>query len=166
MTITADENVAPKQGEYRTALDLSRSDPQELYQARELLRKAHKNGDERATYALASWYLHGNDITEKNEEAGFAMLREIENSFIAEAIFDLAFAYDCGKCVEVDDLKAFSLYMRAALLGSQGACSQVSQYYSEGATIPHDPALAEAWQTRAEQEERAISPPYRLWLDD
>lgn len=156
----------PEQDEYEIALTLSRSDPPDLHAAKSSLSKAHEKGDVRATYALATWYLHGNEVIEKNEKVGVSMLLDIEKSSIAEAIFDLAFAYDCGEFVDHDDLKAFSLYMRAALLGNREACSQVSQYYAEGVTVQHDPALADAWKARSEQEEQVISPPYRLWLDN
>lgn len=151
--------------DYERALSFSRMVPPDLKSAKDFLLKAHDNGDARATYALATWSIYGNEVTEKDEKEGVNLLREIEDCCIAEAIFNLGFAYDTGRFVDQDDLKAFSLYMRAALLGDKEACNQVSQYYAEGRTVQHDLALAEAWRIRGEQDERLISPPYRVWLD-
>jgi len=79
-------------------------------------------------------------------------------------MFDLAVAYDLGKVVEQDDAKAFSYYMRAALLGDKEACRQISQFYVEGKVVPFDEELGEAWLKRSQQDETEISPPYRVRL--
>ncbi len=158
--------MANDHDDYQSALLHSRSDPPNLRKAYELLSGASERGDCRAVYALATWYLFGNEVVEKDEIRGVSMLETLRNSFVAEAIFDLAVSYDHGKHVEQDDEKAFSLYMRAALLGDKQSCSQVSQFYAEGALVEHDEELANAWRKRSEQDERDVSPPYRLWMDD
>jgi TPR repeat protein len=149
---------------YGEALALCRAENPNLRKAHELLFKSSDAGDLRATYALATWYLFGNEVVERDEKRGVDLLKSLEHSNIAEAIFDLAVSYDYGKSVRKSTKKAFSLYMRAALLGDKGACDQIAQFYLEGKFVPHDKALAHAWRARAEQPEKSISPPFRLWV--
>lgn len=151
--------------EYHSALILSRSTPPDIHAAYDLLTKAAENGDDRAIYAIATWHLFGNDIIEKNEERGVSMLLSLEKSNIAEALFDIAVSYDHGRHVERDTDKAFSFYMRSALLGDKSACDQISQFYAEGIVVQHDEFIANAWKMRSEQDEISISPPYRRWID-
>ncbi|ALJ11564.1 tetratricopeptide repeat protein [Sphingopyxis macrogoltabida] len=149
---------------YSKALAICRAPEADISEAYKLLSQASQEGDTRATYALSTWYLFGNEVVEKNEEYGVKLLKTLEKSNIAEAIFDLAVSYDYGKHVKKNNRKAMSLYMRAALLGDKASCEQVSQYYSEGKSVPYDKLLADAWKERAEQEENSISPSYRVWL--
>jgi TPR repeat protein len=157
--------MADKLSEYTSALILSRAHPPKLNEAFELLTAASNKGDDRATYALATWYLFGNEVVDKDEERGVCMLIALHDSLVAEALFDLAVSYDLGRYVQQDDHKAFSFYMKAALLGDSDSCRQVSQFYAEGTVVGHDEALSKAWQMRSECDEREISPPYRLWID-
>ncbi|MCI4590404.1 sel1 repeat family protein [Sphingobium sp. BYY-5] len=150
---------------YEKALALSRSEEPKLREAYELLTKACAEGDMRADYALASWHLYGNDVVERDERKGVSILKSLEKSNIAEALFDLAVSYDYGKSVRRNRKRAFSLYMKSALLGDKSACDQVSQFYAEGKFVPYDKGLAQAWEARAQQSEESISPPYRLWID-
>ncbi|WP_439568603.1 tetratricopeptide repeat protein [Sphingopyxis sp.] len=150
--------------EYAKALDICRREKPDFLQAHDLLVEAKKMGDLRATYALATWYLNGNDFIERDEKKGVSLLKSLETSNIPEALFDLAVSYDYGKFVRKNQKKAFSLYMRAALLGDTASCDQLSQYYSEGKIVPYDMKLAEAWKLRSKQMQENISPPYRLKL--
>lgn len=154
------------QDDYSLALALSRTTPPKLQDAYTLLVSASNKGDDRATYALATWFLFGNDVVKKDEAIGVSMLNTLRNSFVAEALFDLAVSYDYGRHVEQDDYAAFSFYMRAALLGDTASCSQISQFYAEGIIVEPDDELSNAWRKRSEQNEREISPPYRLWIND
>ena len=149
---------------YARALAIGRDPSPDLLAAHDLLINASGSGDLRATYALATWYLHGNDAVSLDEKAGIRILKTLEKSNIPEALFDLAVSYDYGKHVKRNEEKAFSLYMRAALLGDSNACNQVGQFYAEGKFVDHDPKIARAWKLRSEQLESDISPPYRLWL--
>lgn len=153
------------QDKYSLALDLSRTEGN-LYKVKSLLEEARDEGDLRATYAISTWYLNGNKIIEVDEDKGVGLLLGISSCNIAEANFDLGFAYDTGRVVEQDDMRAFSYYMKAGLLGDSEACSQVSQFYREGKVVPFDENLAAAWEERSKQDEVDISPPYRIWLSD
>ncbi|GGE98106.1 hypothetical protein GCM10011404_34060 [Sphingomonas prati] len=150
--------------EYVAALALCDQAEPDLVQAHLLLKRAAEHGDDRAKYALATWYLHGNDAVEKNERLGVSMLKKLANSNVAEAVFDLAIAYDYGRQVRRNEKKAFSFYMRAALLGDRESCSQLAQFFKEGKIVDANPVVASAWERRAQEEERDISPPYRQWL--
>lgn len=153
------DNVA-----YDNALAICRESEPNLSKAYALLTKASQEGDQRATYALATWHLFGNDAVKKNEKLGVDILKSLEYSNIAEAIFDLAVSYDHGKGVRKNSKKAFSLYMRAALLGDPCSCEQISQYYGEGKVVKFDRSLEDAWRKRAKQDKNSISPPYRVHL--
>lgn len=151
-------------GEYETALELAGGEHPDLSQVYTLLNKAIEDGDDRAKYAIASWYLNGNELIEKNVKVGTNLLKDLQKSNIAEALFDLAVSYDHGWHVRRHEAKAFSLYMRAALLGHKESCKQVSEFYREGKLVNFDRRLSAAWQQRSQEDEKLIAPPYRLWL--
>lgn len=133
-----------------------------------LLQRASQEGDHRAKYAVATWLLSGQEgVVEKDVKAGVKLLKELEDGDLPEALFDLAVSYDYGWVSRRNAAKAFSLYMRAALLGDAEACRQMAGFYEEGKDVKHDRRLAEAWRKRAEtgeKGEKEISPPYRVWL--
>lgn len=152
------------QDDYLRAMSMceDEADPTAAY---ELLRAAASQGDYRAKYAIATWLLHGMDgVVEKDMKAGFALLKELADSNIAEALFDLAVSYDYGWGTRRNERSAFSCYMSAALLGSAESCEQIAEFYREGTIVKTDPRLYRAWKKRGKQPERDISPPYRLWL--
>lgn len=159
----SDSDMASEQ--YVEALTMCDSGNVDLAQIYILLTAAAESGDIRAKYAVATWLLHGKEgVIEPDVEGGVAILKELESCFIPEALFDLAVSIDFGKGVRRDERRAFSLYMRAALLGHAQSCEQISEFYREGKIVKHNRKLQEAWALRAEQEERDISPPYRVWL--
>lgn len=129
-----------------------------------LLRNAHEEGDPRGTYAIASCYVDGKYGSEVDEKIAHRLFKSISKYDLPEAIFALAYSYDVGDVCRRNRKSAFSLYMRAALLGHREACWQVSEFYREGLTVEHDGRLAKAWRRRAKCEEEDISPPYRIWL--
>lgn len=133
--------------------------------AYELLQVAASQGDDRARYAIATWLIHGEDgVVEVDRSAGVTILKGLAKSNVAEALFDLAVSYDYGRGTRRNEQKAFSCYMRAALLGSNESCEQIAEFYREGTLVKHDKSLHLAWKKRSEQSEEQISPPYRLWL--
>lgn len=150
---------------FEHAIKLCRLDKPDLKTAYELFLEASNAGNPKATYALATWHHFGNEVVIKDDKVAVSLLKSVKNSNIAEVNFHLALAYDRGWGVRRDSRKAFSFYVRAALLGDKGACDQVSQYYSEGKYVSFDKSLALAWKVRSEQDEKDISPPYRVWMD-
>jgi len=129
-----------------------------------LLRNAHEAQDDRATYALATSFRHGTFGLTANAREAHRLTKMLAKSNIAEALFDLAYSCDIGEFEKRDEVKAFSFYMRAALLGDQESCAQVAGFFREGTIVPRDPALAKAWRERSKLDESAISPPHRVRL--
>ncbi len=129
-----------------------------------LLEQAHTQGDDRATYALAQCFRYGSFGYPLDPQKAHDLTKTLENSNIAEAIFNLARDYDIGHCVRANPKKAFSLYMSAALLGDAESCAQIAQYFDRGEIVPVDRRIAKAWRARSRCDERLIAPPYRRWL--
>lgn len=101
--------------------------------AYELLQVAASQGDDRARYAIATWLIHGEDgVVEVDRSAGVTILKGLAKSNIAEALFDLAVSYDYGRGTRRNEQKAFSCYMRAALLGSNESCEQIAEFIGKG----------------------------------
>ncbi|MFM1975517.1 MAG: hypothetical protein RL145_363 [Pseudomonadota bacterium] len=130
-----------------------------------LLEQAHNEGDDRATYALAQCSRYGSFGYPIDPQKAHDLTKNLENSSIAEAIFNLARDYDLGHCVRANPKKAFALYISAALLGDAESCMQVAQYFNRGEIVPINKTIAKAWKDRSKCDEKLISPPYRLWLD-
>ena len=98
-----------------------------------LLWQGHNRGDGRATYALATWYIHGT-LFQTNPRKGIGLLRIARKKGIREAIFDLAYSYEIGFGVTKSLAKAFDLYVEAAQKGDHQALSEVVRcvYYGVG----------------------------------
>jgi len=129
-----------------------------------LLEQAHNEGDDRATYALAQCSRYSSFGYPIDPQKAHDLTKTLENSNIAEAIFNLARDYDIGHCVRANPKKAFSLYMSAALLGDAESCAQVAQYFNRGEIVPLNKKIAKAWKARSKCDEKLIAPPYRRWL--
>lgn len=60
-----------------------------------LLMKSMRKGNPQATYALATWYLHGKHV-KKNLHKAIQLLRQAVRMNVKEALFDLAVSYEKG----------------------------------------------------------------------
>ena len=128
------------------------------------LQKAAAEGDARATFALAQCYRYGSFGLAVDLRLAHDLNKSLEDSQIAEAVFNLALDYDLGNFVRRSAKKAFSLYMVAGLLGEPEACLQISRFYRHGEVVPQNRKLAKAWMERARCKQKDISPPYRIWI--
>lgn len=126
------------------------------------LEMASESGDFRATYALATWYLFGNEAVKVNKIKAAKLLKSIAHGQICEAMHDLGYCYDMGIGVRKNEKLAFQYYMKAALLGDPESCLQISQFYSEGLIVPYNKFLSQVWKDRSECSSDEISPSYRL----
>ena len=79
---------------YKKAFDLSQRRGN-AERVAELLRESHRQGDVRATYALATWHIHGVNLP-RNRSAGIKLLGKASKGGIREAKYDLAHAYEMG----------------------------------------------------------------------
>jgi TPR repeat protein len=148
---------------YRRALNEALQDEPDTEKIAAFLRKAHVSGDIRATYALSVCYNSGQHNFPIDKNISDDLTRSLENSNIAEAVFDLAVLIDYENC-EGSEYLAFSLYMRAALLGHSQASEQIGEYFREGKIVRFDECLAKSWQDRSKENEKSISPPWRIWI--
>ena len=137
---------------YQRALKLAygskRRPTREVY---ELLLAADKDGDARATYALATWYLHGNRFCKKDYRRAIQMLKRAAQADIASAAFDLAVSLEKGKGARKSLKEAFRHFVQAALLGDAQSHYEVGRMYFYGIGTAKDRNLAEFWLAKAEK---------------
>jgi TPR repeat protein len=115
-----------------------------------LLEAAHEAGDVRATYALATWYLHGR-LFQKNVRRSVELLRKAAESDVPDALFDLAVCYEKGTGVAKNTRRAVQLYLRAALHGDKQSVYEIARCYYHGIGVQRDRSVARVWQDRAEE---------------
>jgi uncharacterized protein len=116
----------------------------------ELLLDADGHGDARATYALATWYLHGSEFTKVDVRRATALLRKAAAADIADANYDLAVSYEKGVGLPKSLSKAFECYTKAALLGDAPSHYEVGRMLYFGIGTPRNRRLADAWLKKAE----------------
>ena len=137
---------------YDRALQLAQGKVAGLPKAFRLLESARKQGDPRATYALATWYLHGKQsIVARNIKRAVSMLREAADAGHADAAYDLAVCYDKGMGVTLSKKGAARLYLRAALLGERQSAYEVGRCYWYGFGVKQDRTIAKVWLSHAER---------------
>lgn len=134
---------------YDAALHLMRSEAPDPEGARRLLEEASAAGDARATYALATWYLHGTHV-KKSIKQGVRLLGVAAEAKVRDALFDLAVSYETGRGIAKDRAKAFQLYKEAADLGDPQAMFEVGRMLHHGIGVPKDREAAERWLGDAE----------------
>jgi TPR repeat protein len=135
---------------YERALKLMRSSGRKTRRVYELLIAADASGDARATYALATWFLHGTKFTKKNIAHGTRLLQLAASKNIPNALYDLAVSYEQGVEVRKSKRQAFNLYLRAALLGERQSIYEVGRMYYYGIGVRKNRRLAEIWLDCAE----------------
>jgi TPR repeat protein len=131
------------------ALKIAQAQKTPSRKAYDLLRKADAAGDVRATYALATWYLFGSPFTKVNLRHANAMLRRAAAGGSADAAYDLAVSYEKGAGIRKSEVRAFELYVQAALLGDAQSHYEVGRMYFWGIGTPRNRTLAEAWFKKA-----------------
>jgi len=141
---------ATRDRRYDEALKKAQRKGAQLDDVARLLTAAHEAGDRRATYALATWYLHGH-VFKKNLRRSITLLRQAANGHIPDALYDLAVCHEQGEGVPENTRKAFELYLRAALQGESQSFYEVGRCYYHGIGVARDRPLARIWFERAEQ---------------
>ena len=116
-----------------------------------LLKRALKQGDPYAAYALATWYLHGSRGFKKDIRKGTALLKQAAQGAVASANYDLAVSHENGIGVRKNEKRAFELYLTAALLGDKSAFFETGRCYFYGIGTKQDRRTAKIWLTRAKQ---------------
>jgi TPR repeat protein len=134
--------------QYDRALNLAQKTKTPSRRVHELLLEADKRGDLRATYSLATWYLHGSPFT-KIDRTRAAKLLQRAAVEVASAAYDLAVSYETGAGVRKSEARAFENYVRAALLGDAQSVYEVGRMYFHGLGVAKNRRLAEIWLARA-----------------
>lgn len=135
---------------YDKALEEAQRRGGDLTKAWSLLNRAYKQGDHRATYALATWHLHGmRNIVPRNLSKAIPLLRDAANVGHAEAAFDLAVCYEKGVGVSKSKKKAALFYLKAALLGDKQSLYEVGRCYWYGLGVRRDRPIAGVWLDQA-----------------
>jgi TPR repeat protein len=139
-----------KQGAYDLALKaVSRKRP-DLVRASALLEDAHAQGDRRATYALATWYLFGNAVLRKDLSRAIKLLKLAAKADVAAAHFDLAVSYETGQGIKKNEKSAYWHYLGAALNGDNDSLVEVGRCLYYGIGVVRDRKAAEIWFRRAD----------------
>jgi hypothetical protein len=99
------KNPLPSPSKYDEALAVMKRRKPDLATAADLLVEAHGSGDYRATYALATWYLHGRHFP-KSIRSAVKLLRQAASDNIPEAMYDLAICYENGEGMAKNEHKA------------------------------------------------------------
>jgi len=134
---------------YDQALKLAQARETPPRRAYDLLLKADAEGDLRATYALATWYLHGSPFTKVDRTKAVRLLRAAAAE-VSDAAYDLAVSYEKGAGARKSLPRAFQHYMQAALLGDSQAHHEVGRMYFHGLGVARNCRLAEMWLSKAE----------------
>lgn len=109
---------------------------------RALIEKAARAGDDRAAYAMATWYLFGNEDVgvRKHAGRGRAWLERAARS-MALAMCDLALAHETGRLgLAVDERAAYRLYARAVEYGGVAARHDLGRCLYHGIGVRTDRA--------------------------
>ncbi len=114
-----------------------------------LLSKSASFGNDKALYALATWYLFGRYV-EKDYDKAVVFLAKAAEKHNADACHDLAVCFENGQGVDLDLQKAFSLYLKASLLGDKQSIYEVGRMYYYGIGIRKDREVARIWLDAAE----------------
>ena len=110
---------------------------------RRLVELGAEIGDPLARYAMATWYLHGEPrIGIKRDLSRGVTLLESCASFFNRAAFDLAVSKLRGLGTRRDPQAAFSLFVRAASLGSLPAIEEQANCLATGTGTKRDPQAA------------------------
>jgi uncharacterized protein len=135
---------------YESALKKMKEENPDKEQVFQLLLDAHESGDIHATYALSTWYLHGEHV-DKNINKAISLLNDAADKNVPNALYDLAVCYEKGEGVECDSSEAFRLYLKAALRGDEQSVYEVGRCYYYGIGASEDRRLADIWLDRAEE---------------
>lgn len=129
---------------YRSALSKTKQEGFDTAEVARLLAQAAKLGSEDATYALATWYLHGKHF-HADLDKGTRLLTKAARLGSAPACYDLAVSFEKGLGVAQDHEMAFQLYLEAALRGDTEAKKQVVRCIWHGIGTRKNRKLAEVW---------------------
>jgi len=140
-----------KTKEYDSARSMSKNDQLYIENAGYLLEIAHQKGDRRASYALATWYLHGNGKYKKDKSKAIYFLKIAADAGIPCANYDIAVCYEIGDGVKKNTRVAYKHYLSAALGGDYDAVEEVARCLHYGIGVMKDRSIAQVWYLHYER---------------
>jgi len=151
--VRANKGKRPLKGDlYNAATEEMRSPSPNVEKATAWLWKASKDGDARATYALATWFLFGQEpFIRRDLKTAGQMLREAANAGIPEAMYDLGRSLETGSGIRKSLRQAFEYYLRAAIRGDKHGIWSVGRCYYWGIGIKRDRRLSWIWHRLSEE---------------
>ncbi|WP_156909309.1 tetratricopeptide repeat protein [Ottowia thiooxydans] len=135
---------------YDLALEAATRSHPDMKLAQSLLEKAHQGGDPRASYALATWYLHGDKAYPVDLKQAIKLLKTAAGADIDDAHFDLAYCYEVGLGIRKNLRTAYRHYLAAALNGDEEAHAEVGRCLYYGIGVNRDRKIADIWLRRAD----------------
>lgn len=137
---------------YDKALKTAELEPLNKKLGYKLFLQAHEEGDGRASYVIATWYLNGLEgVLRKNIKKALPLLKEAMKSHIAEAAFCLAICYETGRGVRKSEKKAFELYTQAAFWGDVDSYHEINRMYYHGIGVKKNIRLSDIWYEKAKE---------------
>ena len=137
---------------YDEALSHATATAPDLGRAFKLLSKAVEIGSPDATYAMATWYLFGQEpYVKKNLATATRLLRLASDGGVASASYDLAVSYEKGMGVRKNLRLAFECYLRAALRNDSQSVCEVGRCLHWGIGTEQNRRAARIWFDRAEE---------------
>ena len=135
---------------YSYALKLAKNDPDNFEEISDALEQAHADGDPRASYALATWYLFGHGGYEKDLKNAVALLKIAAKNGISAASYDLGVCYEKGNGIKKNEKKAYLHYLYAALNGDDDSIPEVARCLYYGIGVERDKKSSKIWFCKAE----------------
>jgi uncharacterized protein len=139
------KNVNGGEAYYEEALAKSKKEEISEFFVLELLQKSMALGNPKATYAVATWYLHGKFV-KKDIRFGTKLLKKAAKLGSAEACFDLAVSYETGVGVKKDVERAFDLFLESALRGDVDANYSLYRCFWHGIGTRRNRTIAGLWR--------------------
>lgn len=135
-----------KKDSYAKALAIMDGSNPDVNVAKALLEEAMDQGDERAMYALATWYHFGKDgVVAIDHKKAARLVKVAAQRGLPEAQFDYAVSLETGLGVKQNEAQALTHYLRAALNGHVSACESVGRMYYHGIGVAKDRRVADVW---------------------
>lgn len=118
-------NLNYSEAQLNLAFLLGDQDIYDINEIVDLLEASVKNGNEKAYFPLAWWYL--NELSLNKEQEGLRLLRIAVDNEDKDAEYLLAELYETGDLVEKNLEKSKELYLRAKIHGSLEAIDKLKQ---------------------------------------
>jgi len=114
------------------------------------LREAETLDSADAAYALATWYLFGENV-DRNLKTAVVLLKKATTQEHVGALHALAICHEKGEGTRESPRLAFEAYLRAALRGEAQCVFEVARCLFWGIGTERDRRIARIWLKRASQ---------------